>query len=327
MILPLRMGMDLGTTSVLINVKGKGIVLNEPSVVAYYRNESKVVSVGLEAETMLGKTPPHIQAMRPVRHGVIVNLPVTESMLRYFFRRVGLLYRPQVTISVPANVTNVARRAVREAALCAGASKVWLVEEPIAAGYGAGIDMHAPKGVMVVDLGGGTTDISVICNGVSIVSESVRAAGDQFNATIRDLLRYRFNLLISERAAEDIKITLGSAIAPETEQQMEVRGSDVVDGTLRPQIISNLHIHQAICEPLQEILDAIKRVLAKTPPALAGDLVTQGIVLTGGGALLGNLDVFLSRSLQIPVRVAENPLQCVALGALEVPLEYLEEAH
>lgn len=317
--------MDLGTTSVLINVKGRGIVLNEPSVVAYYRNESKVIGVGREAVAMLGKTPAHIQAMYPLRHGMIVNLPVTEAMLRSFFRSIGVFYRPHITISVPANVTNVSQRAVREAALCAGASKVWLVEEPIAAAYGAGINMQSPRGVMVIDLGGGTTDISVLCRGVSIASESVRVAGNQFNAAIRDLMRYQFNLLISDRTAEEIKITLGTSVQPSEMRQMEVCGSDVVDGTPRNQVIKNEEIFRALSEPLQEILAAVKRVLARTSPALAGDLVSQGIVLTGGGAMLGELDRYFQENLQIPVRVAENPLQCVALGTLAVPLEDLEK--
>ncbi len=324
MLFPLHIGMDLGTTRVLISTKSGGVVLDEPAVVAFYRNEGKIIAVGSKAVDMMGKTPAHIQTVRPLRHGVIVNLPMAEAMLRNFLRRIGLFYRPRVTISVPANVTNVARRAVREAALAAGAHKVWLLEGPIAAAYGAELNMRTPTGIMVIDIGGGTTDIAVISNGQSIISDSVSVAGDQFNSAIQDLLHYQYNLLISDHLAEEIKIALGTAVNPTELREMEVRGSDVVNGVPRSQIIKNTHIFEALQEPLQSILDAIKKVLSHTPPALAGDLVTQGIVLTGGGSLLNELPEFLQEKLHIPVRVAPNAQQCVALGTLKADTELLD---
>ena len=323
MIFPLRMGLDLGTSRVRINVKGQGIVLDEPAVVAYYRNEGKVLAVGLKALDMLGKTPAHIQAASPIRHGVIINLPMAEAMLRYFLRQAGILFSPKLVISVPANITNVARRAVREATLAAGASKVWLIEAPTAASLGASIDMSTPIGMMVVDIGSGTTDLAVLSAGQTIISDSVRIAGNQCNLAIQDMMRYNHSLLISDRLAEEMKISLGTAVSPKKVKEMEVKGSDVVNGLPRTQIITNQEIYQALQEPLQGILSSVKSLLAQTTPALAGDLVSSGIVLTGGGAQLGEIDIYLQSQLQIPVRVAENPQHCVALGTLKADIDTL----
>ena len=325
MIIPQRMGFDLGSSTVQVAIKGKGIVLEEPSVVAFYRNEGKVLAVGLAAVDMLGKTPPHIQAAYPIRHGMVVNLPVTEAMLRYFLRRVGWYYRPSLVISVPANITNVARRAVREAALAAGASKVWLIESPLAAALGSKLDMRDPAGILVIDMGSGTTDMAVLSAGTPIISSSVRVAGNQFNTAIQDMMRYRHKLLVSPRLAEEIKISLGSATPPTQTESLTVCGSDLVDGKLRNQNVTNQEVYQALAEPIQTLLEHCKQLLSQTPPTLAADLVTRGIVLCGGGAQLDNMQVFLQNQLQIPVCLADNPQQCVALGTMLADPESLEE--
>lgn len=325
MIFPLRVGLDLGTSSVQFNVRGRGIVVDEPSTVAFYRNEGKVIAIGSKAVEMLGKTPAHIQATSPIRNGIVVNLPMTEALLRYFLRRIGLLYRPDITISVPANATNVAQRAVREAAKAAGATRVWLIESPLAAAWGAGLDMSNSTGIMIVDIGSGTTDIAVISGGQSIVSKSLKVGGTQFNTAIQDLLHYNYELLISEKMAEEIKINLGCAINPDCVHSMEVLGSDVVSGLPRSQVITNSEVYTAIQEPLQAILDAIKRLLAKISPALAGDLVERGIVLAGGGALLAELSTYLQEQLCIPVCVAENARRCVVWGTLRAPQDSLKK--
>lgn len=318
------MGMDLGTSSVRICTKGRGIILDEPSVVAYYRNEGKVLAVGLQALDMLGKTPAHIQAASPIRHGVIVNLPIAEAMLRSFLRRISLFVHHRLIISVPANITNVARRAVREATLAAGASKVWLIETPAAAALGADIDMSTPKGVMVADIGSGITDMAVLSAGQIIISDSVRIAGNQCSTAIQEMMRYKHKLLISSHTAEEIKTSIGTAVLPKTVREMEIKGRDVVNGMPRTQTVTNQEIHLALQEPLQGILDSLKRVLAQTTPALAGDLVSSGIVLTGGGSLLHDIDKYLQNQLQIPVKTADNPQQCVALGTLKADIETLD---
>lgn len=318
------MGMDLGTSSVRISTKSRGIILDEPSVVAYYRNEGKVLAVGAQALEMLGKTPAHIQAASPIRHGVIVNLPIAEAMLHYFLRQTSLFFRHQLVISVPANITNVARRAVREATLAAGAAKVWLIEAPTAAALGAQVDMSTPLGVMVVDIGSGITDMAVLSSGQTIISDSVRIAGNQCNIAIQEMMRYKHKLLISHNLAEEIKISLGTAVLPKTVQEMEIKGSDIVNGLPRTQVINSQEIHLALQEPLQGILDSIKRVLAQITPALAGDLVTNGIVLTGGGSLLESIDKYLQNQLQIPVKIAANPHQCAVLGTLKADIETLD---
>ena len=278
------------------------------------RNASKVVAVGAQALEMLGKTPSHIVAVRPLRDGVIASYDVTVTMLQHFLRQVSRVRRPTVTICVPAGVTSVERRAVREAALAAGASRAWLIEEPLAAALGAGVDMTEPGGTMVVDLGGGTTDIAVLSMGATVLSESVRVAGDRLDEAIGRMLRRQYNLMVGERSAEMLKIQLGSVYPTGEERRMEVRGRDLVNGLPRTVVVSSEEVREALAEPISAILEALKGVLERTPPELAADLLDRGIVLTGGGALLGGLDTFLHEATGLPVRVAEDPITCVALG-------------
>jgi len=310
----LHVGIDLGTANILLYVQGRGIVAREPSVVALDRNAGKVLAVGSEALKMLGKTPSHIVAVRPLRDGVIANYDVTLTMLRHFLRLVSKVRRPTVTICVPAGVTSVERRAVREAALAAGASRAWLIEEPVAAALGAGIDMQRPGGTMVVDLGGGTTDIAVLSMGSAVVSESVRVAGDRLDESISRMLRRSHNLMVGEQTAELLKIELGSAVPVSETRQMEVRGRDLVNGLPRTVLVGSQEVQEALSEPIGAILEAVRGVLERTPPELAADLLDQGVVLTGGGALLSGLDELLHQSTGLPVRVAEDPITCVVLG-------------
>jgi len=310
----LHVGIDLGTANILLYVQGRGIVAREPSVVALDRNAGKVLAVGSEALKMLGKTPSHIVAVRPLRDGVIANYDVTLTMLRHFLRLVSKLRRPTATICVPAGVTSVERRAVREAALAAGASRAWLIEEPVAAALGAGIDMKRPGGTMVVDLGGGTTDIAVLSMGSAVVSESVRVAGDRLDESISRMLRRSHNLMVGEQTAESLKIELGSAVPVAESRQMEVRGRDLVNGLPRTVLVGSQEVQEALSEPIGSILGAVRGVLERTPPELAADLLDQGVVLTGGGALLSGLDDLLHQATGLPVRVAEDPITCVALG-------------
>ena len=310
----LHIGIDLGTANVLLYIQGRGIVVREPSVVALDRNAGKILAVGAQALDMLGKTPSHIVAVRPLRDGVIANYTVTETMLRHFLRQAAPLRRPTVTICVPAGVTSVERRAVREAALAAGASKAYLIEEPLAAALGAGVDMTRPGGTMVVDLGGGTTDIAVVSMRATVVSESVRVAGDRMDEAIARMLRRHHNLMVGERTAENLKIQLGSAWPTGSAREMEVRGRDLVNGLPRTVVVGSDEIREALMEPLTSILDAVHAVLERTPPELAADLLDRGIVLTGGGAQLEGLDELLRNATGVPVRVAADPITCVAIG-------------
>lgn len=314
--IPLHVGIDLGTANVLLYVKGRGLVVREPSVVALDRNAGKILAVGAKALEMLGKTPSHIVAVRPLRDGVIANYNVTETMLRHFLRQVTRLRlgRPTVTICVPAGVTSVERRAVREAALSAGAAKAFLIEEPLAAAIGAGVDMQKPGGTMVVDIGGGTTDVAVLSMGAVVVSESVRVAGDRLDDAISRMLRRQYNLMVGERTAEGLKVQLGSAWPMAEPRRMEVRGRDLVNGLPRTVLAGSDEIREALLEPVGSIVDTVKAVLERTPPELAADLLDNGIVLTGGGALLAGLDELLHRSTGVPVRVADDPITCVAVG-------------
>ena len=312
--LSLHVGIDLGTANVLLYVKGRGLVAREPSVVALDRNAGKVLAVGTTALEMLGKTPSHIVAVRPLRDGVIANYQVTETMLRHFLRRVSRVRKPTVTICVPAGVTSVERRAVREAALAAGASRAWLIEEPLAAALGAGIDMTRPGGTMVVDLGGGTTDIAILSMGATVLSESVRVAGDRLDEAISRMLRRQYNLMVGERTAEALKIELGSAVPQAVERRMEVSGRDLVNGLPRTVVVGSGEVREALLEPIASILEAVRGVLERTPPELSADLLDRGIELTGGGALLAGLDELLRQATGVPVRVAEDPITCVALG-------------
>ncbi|MQL53331.1 MreB/Mrl family cell shape determining protein [Desulfofundulus thermobenzoicus] len=311
-------GIDLGTANVLVYVKGKGIVLREPSVVAINKENSRVIAVGSEARRMLGRTPGNIIATRPLRNGVIADYEVTEKMLRHFLNKAGGkrgLFRPRVMVCIPSGVTSVEERAVRQAAVQAGARQAYVIEEPLAAALGAGLDISEPSGTMVVDIGGGTTDVAVLSLGGVVCSCSLRVGGDKFDEAIVRYVRRVFNLAIGERSGEEIKMAVGSA-DPECSprQEMEIRGRDLVSGLPRAEVITTYQVHEAIAENLEAVVGAVKEVLEHTPPELAADIVDKGIVLTGGGALLHGIDTLLSRETGVPVYLAEDPLSCVALG-------------
>jgi rod shape-determining protein MreB len=312
------MGIDLGTASVLVYVRGRGIVLSEPSVVAIDRNTDKILAVGDQARQMLGRTPANIVAIRPLRDGVIADYEVTEAMLKYFINRVygrrWRIFRPYVMICVPAEVTSVEKRAVIEAALSAGAKRAHLIEEPMAAAIGAGINVDEPGGTMVVDIGGGTTDVAVISLGGIVVGESIRVAGNKMDEAIVRYIRKNYNLMIGERTAEDMKIQIGSAYPMEEPLSMNVRGRDLINGLPKTVVISCDEVREAIEEPLTSIVEAVKTVLERTPPELAADIIDRGLLLTGGGALLRGVDSLLSRATGMPVRVADDPVSCVAIG-------------
>jgi rod shape-determining protein MreB len=319
----LDIGIDLGTANVLVHVKGKGIVLREPSVVAKDMNNGRTLAVGEEARQMLGKTPAHIQAIRPLRDGVIADFEVTEAMLSYFIKKVmrdrswlSSLFKPKpnVVICVPAEITSVEERAVKDAAKLAGAKHVEIIEEPMAAAIGAGLPIDGPSGSMVVDIGGGTTDVAVISLGGIVVSQSLRVAGNKLDEAIIRYIRRVYNLMIGERTAEEIKIKIGSAYRLESELAMEIRGRDLINGLPKTVKITSEEIREALSEPVGSIVEAVKSVLEKTPPELAADIIDRGVILTGGGALLRGLDKLLAEVCGIPVIIAEDPLSCVALG-------------
>lgn len=314
------MGIDLGTANTLVLVKDKGVVIDEPSVVAVQHTKygkSKILAVGKEAKEMLGKTPSDIQAIRPMRDGVIADFDMTEKMIRYFIekthRRKSFL-RPRILISVPYGLTQVERKAVRESALSAGAREVYLVEEPMAAAIGANLPVQEPVGSLVVDIGGGTTEIGVITLGGLHTAKSIRTAGDKLDNSIVNYVKEKYNLIIGERTSEDIKIQVGSAIQLPEELTIVVKGKDQVKGLLSKVELSSEDIREAIKEPLKEIADALKFVLENTKPELAGDIVENGIVLTGGGALIRGIDKYLSDIVKLPVYVADEPLHAVARG-------------
>ncbi len=314
------LSIDLGTANTIVLVKGKGIVINEPSVVAVQVGKSgkkKLLAVGKEAKEMLGKTPGGIEAIRPLKEGVIADFEVTERMIKYFIQKShsrNSFIRPRVLICIPYGLTQVERKAVKESAMNAGARDVILVEEPKAAAIGAGLPIQDPKGNMVVDIGGGTTEIGVISLGGLVRSKSIRVGGDKFDTAIVDYVKKKFNLLIGERTAEEIKIEIGTAIVPEKEMKMSVKGRDQVTGLLKKIEISSKEIREAIAEPLREIAGAVKEILEVMPPDLAGDIVENGIVLTGGGSLIRGLDSYLSKIVKLPVFVSEEPLLAVAKG-------------
>lgn len=315
------LGIDLGTVSILIYQKGKGIVLQEPSVVSIYRDTGKVFAVGKEAKEMLGKTPGNIIALEPLKAGVIADYDVTEKMLTYFIKKVSSnsrLFRPQVVICVPAGGTEVEKRAALEAAIQAGAKKAFLVEESIAAAIGAGLDISEAYGNMVVDIGGGTTDIAVISLGGIVESESLRIAGNNFDEDIIKYVKNKYNLMIGEKSAESLKIEIGTAIEPENEMFAEVRGRDLISGLPKSIEVGSLEVLEAITKSLEAILDSIRMVLERTPPELSADIADKGMVITGGGSLLRNFDILLTKVNKIPAYVAENPISCVALGAGKV---------
>ncbi len=314
------MGIDLGTANTLVLVKGKGIVINEPSVVAVQRDKygkQKILAVGQEAKEMVGKTPGSIEAVRPMRDGVIADFDMTEEMIRYFIEQVHgrkSLLRPRIIISIPYGLTQVERKAVRESAMSAGAREVFIIEEPMAAAIGADLPVMEPKGSLIVDIGGGTTEIGVTSLGGLVISKSIRTAGDKIDLAIVDYVRKKYNLLIGERTGEEIKIEIGSAANLEEELNMIVKGRDHVSGLLSRIELTSKDVREAMREPLKEIADALKDVLEVMPPDLAGDIVENGIVLSGGGALIRGLDKYLADIVKLPVFVADEPLLAVAKG-------------
>lgn len=311
-------GIDLGTASILVYVKGKGVVLREPSVVAYDKDLEKIVEIGEEARLMLGRTPGNIIAIRPLRHGVISDYTTTEKMLKYFIRKaVGRNFlgrRPRICVCVPSGVTEVEKRAVEEATYNAGARDVTIIEEPIAAAIGAGIDIVRPVGNMVVDIGGGTTDIAVISMRGAVVSKSIKVAGDDFDDAIIRYIRKRHNLLIGDRTAEEVKINVGTCYKRPENISMDVRGRNLVTGLPKTVMITSDETEEALREPTGQIVEAIHAVMEKTPPELAADIADRGIVLTGGGALLHGLEQLIEEKTGITTMTAEDPLSAVAIG-------------
>ncbi len=314
------MGIDLGTANTLVLVKDKGIVINEPSVVAVQREKygkQKILAVGHDAKEMVGKTPGDIEAIRPMRDGVIADFDMTEKMIRYFIEKTHKrksFLRPRIIISVPYGLTHVERKAVRESALSAGAREVFLIEEPMAAAIGANLPIREPQGSLVVDIGGGTTEIGVVSLGGLVISKSVRTAGDKLDSSIVNYIKEKYNLLIGERTGEEIKIKIGSAIQLPKELSIVVKGRDQVGGLLSRIELTSEDVREAMREPLKEIADALKTVLEMMPPDLAGDIVERGVVLTGGGALIRGLDKYLADVVKLPVYVADEPLLAVAKG-------------
>jgi rod shape-determining protein MreB len=325
--LPRRIGIDLGTANVLVYVKGRGILVNEPAVVALANRDNTVVAVGTEARNMLGRTPDTISVIRPMKDGVIADYLITEAMLRYFITKVAgrvNVIKPEVMICIPAGVTSVEQRAVRDAAEQAGARRpAHLVPEPLAAAIGARIPVGTPSGNMIVDIGGGRTEAAVISMYGIVVSESVRVAGDRMDDAIISYVKRRHNLLVGERTAEDIKLGIASAIPLDDELTMTVRGRDQVTGLPRPVTLHSNEITQALQDCLASVVQTVRSVLERTPPELAADVIDRGLVLTGGGALLRHLDVLLTQETGIPCHVADNPLECTAIGC-GIALEHLD---
>jgi rod shape-determining protein MreB len=312
------MAVDLGTANTLVYVRGRGIVLNEPSVVAIDKTTGAVLAVGLEAKRMIGRTPGNIVAIRPLKDGVIADFDTTERMLRYFIQRVHkrrFLARPRVIVGVPSGITGVEQRAVEEATEQAGARSAHLIEEPMAAAIGSDLPIHEPSGNMVVDIGGGTTEVAVISLGGIVAAESIRVGGDELDEAIIAYMKREHNLMLGERTSEELKIEIGSAYPLNQEEQAEVRGRDLVTGLPKTLVVSSQEIRAAIEEPVAAIIEAVKGTLDKTPPELSSDIMDRGIVLTGGGALLRGLDERLRQETGMPVQIAEQPLNCVAVGA------------
>ena len=315
------MAIDLGTANTLVYVRGEGVVLNEPSVVAKteVNGKSQVLAVGDEAKLMLGRTPGKIEAIRPMKDGVIADFEVAEQMIKHFIQKVHkgrTLSNPQIVICVPSGATNVERRAIRESADAAGARRVYLIEEPVAAAIGAGLPVAEPTGSMIVDIGGGTTEVAVLSLGGVVLSTSVKVAGDRFDEAITEYMRSTHKLAIGETTSERMKKDIGSACPPDDGdgQTMHVKGRDLITGLPKEIVISQRQIAEALAEPVAQIIDTIKRALEQTPAELSADIVERGIMLTGGGSLLGNLDKVLRRSTSLPVSIAEDPLLCVVMG-------------
>jgi len=325
-------GIDLGTANVLIYQRGRGIVLREPSVVAVHKHTKELRAAGEEARQMLGRTPTSIVAMQPIRDGVIADYTVTEQMLRHFIEKVcgkRFLFKPRVIICVPSGVTSVERRAVLDAARSAGAKEAYPIEEPMAAAIGAGLPISDPEGSMVVDIGGGTSDVAVISLGGIVKSESVRIGGNKIDEAIHKYVKREYNLIIGDRTAEEIKIGIGSAFPLDEELTMEVKGRDMVNGLPKTIIVTSGEVRDAISEVVHQIVLRTRSVLEQTPPELAADIVSHGIWLTGGGAMLRGLDKLLAHETGIPVQVADDPLSCVAIGAGQAldHIELLSETH
>ncbi len=310
-------GIDLGTASVLVYIKNKGIVLQEPSVVAIDTNTNKILAVGEEARRMIGRTPGNIIAIRPLRDGVISDFDVTERMLKYFIKKTcgnAKFFRPRVMVGVPSGVTEVEKKAVEEAVLQAGASKPFIIEEPVAAAIGAGMDITEPTGNMVVDIGGGTTDIAVLSLGGIVVNTSIKVAGDKFDESIIRFMRKNHNLLIGDRTAEELKINIGTAFPRDAELTMDIRGRDLLSGLPKTITVTSLEMRDALRETVSSIVEAVHAILEKTPPELSADISDRGICMTGGGALLYGLDKLIEKSTRVPVYVAEDAISCVAYG-------------
>ena len=312
------MGIDLGTANTLVYIKGRGIVLREPSVVAVKSDTGDVLAVGEDAKRMIGRTPGDIRAVRPMKDGVIADFDVTQSMLKYFIRKAmntKSFIRPRVVVGVPSGITEVEKRAVIDASQQAGAREAYLIEEPMAAAIGAGLPVSDATGSMVVDIGGGTTEIAVISLGGIVTSCSIRVGGDEMDSAIVQYIKRIYNLMIGERTAEEIKITIGTAmVTPETNQTMEIRGRDLVSGLPKTITIESKEVLEALDEPIYKIIDAVRNTLEKTPPELAADVMDHGIMMTGGGALLTNLDRLLAKETGMPVLISENALSCVGEG-------------
>jgi rod shape-determining protein MreB len=319
---------DLGTANTLVYLKGKGIVLNEPSVVAVDRTTGKVIAVGKEAKSMLGRTPAEIVAVRPLKDGVIADFEKTEDLLREFIQKAlrrRTWVRPRIIICVPSGITEVEKRAVQDSAQHAGAREVLLVPEPIAAAIGVGLPVGKPSGNMIIDIGGGTTEIAVMALNSIVNQQSIRVGGDEMDEAIVQYVKKAYNLLIGEQTAEQIKIKIGSAFRLEQEEEMEIKGRDLVAGIPKTMKISSVEVREALSEPLQQIVDALMQSLEKTPPELASDIVDRGIVMTGGGSLLRGIDMLLREATNLPITVAEDPLSCVVLGTgkiLDDPTQY-----
>ncbi|MBI3179573.1 MAG: rod shape-determining protein, partial [Deltaproteobacteria bacterium] len=323
------LAIDLGTSNTLIYVKGKGVVINEPSVVVVQRDTRggrKILAVGREAKDMVGRTPGAVTTIRPIKEGVIADFEVTEAMLRYFIAKAHnrrTMVKPRIVICVPNGITEVEKRAVRESAESAGAREVYLIEEPMAAALGADLPVADPSGNMIVDIGGGTTEVAVISLAGVVYSKSIRVGGDKMDEAIIQYVKRRYNLLIGERTAEQVKIDIGNAAPFDEPRTMLVKGRDMIAGVPRTVELTSDEVREALAEPITSILDTIRLALERTPPELAADIVDKGIVLAGGSALLSNLDAFLRGEIRLPIIIAENPLSCVVMGAGKV-LDQLE---
>jgi rod shape-determining protein MreB len=309
-------GIDLGTASVLVYIKNKGVVLQEPSVVAIDTNTNKILAVGEEARRMLGRTPGNIVAIRPLRDGVISDFSITQRMLKYFIKKTcgKKIFRPRVMVGVPSGVTEVEKRAVEEAVLQAGASKPFIIEEPVAAAIGAGMDITQPSGNMVVDIGGGTTDIAVLSLGGIVVNSSIKFAGDKFDEAIIRHMRKAHNLLIGDRTAEDLKINVGTAFPRDEAVSMDIRGRDLLSGLPKTITVTSVEMREALSETISTIIEAVRAVLEQTPPELAADISDKGIYMTGGGALLYGLDKLMEKRTGVPVHIADDAISCVVYG-------------